>query len=201
MPHGGGKGDQLIRRRGNRNHRKQQDHRASNATPQATRPAPAHRRRHTCSFRSARARIVSSTKLAALAGTAKLRSAMVSSFRNAKNETAMHRMARPSEARRARAANALPSRPPLKCTSPWSFISRDCSRSPRTVQPTTTNTSSQAMPFTRGLSECEPWCSAASFPPASCRRQSERYPTSASAKFARGRTRARPAPTARTRWR
>src|SRR5258708_26715721 len=66
--------DDLIRRRDHGN--RDRDHWASKPTPKATRQTPHHRRESTRSFRTIRARIVSTTMFSAEAGTAKLRSAV-----------------------------------------------------------------------------------------------------------------------------
>src|SRR5690349_18397924 len=81
----------------------------SRSTPQATRAAPAQRCHATFSFKTTFARNVSSTYVAAVAGTAKLRSATDRSLRNAKNEIAMQPIARISSRRRRRVANMRPS--------------------------------------------------------------------------------------------
>ena len=68
---------------------REKDHTANRATPKATSKAPAHLRPSTCSRRKYFASIVSITKLAAVAGTAKLKSATERRTIKAKNEIAM----------------------------------------------------------------------------------------------------------------
>ena len=68
-------------------------HIASSATPQATESAPAHRSAVTFSRSTNRASTVSSATLAAVTGTAKLKSATDSSFMKAKKEIAMKKTA------------------------------------------------------------------------------------------------------------
>src|SRR5438105_5852677 len=116
----GENGNELIERRGGAYRQQQPDHcTASSATPQAINPAPAQRRMSTFSLSNRRARIVSSTKLAAVAGTAKLKSATVSSLMNAKNDSAMQRMVRIRKGRPSSLAYIRPSFPGRKSdTSP-----------------------------------------------------------------------------------
>lgn len=90
--HAGGDGTQLVKPGDPCNN--PENHTASSATPPATRAAPSHRLASTRSLRRTRAKIVSNTKLAAEAGTAKLRSASDTRVMNAKNDTAMHAIAR-----------------------------------------------------------------------------------------------------------
>src|SRR4051812_48024758 len=100
-------------------------HKASKYTPAATHATPIQRRRFTRSFRMRLARIVSSTTLAAEAGTAKLRSATCTRAMKAKNETAMQRMDRISSF----LLKTVERNEDAAWTSPWRFISKACKRS------------------------------------------------------------------------
>src|SRR3954452_21697806 len=79
---------ELISRR-RRTSKENQNQTARRATPQATRIAAAQRLPPTCSCRYHRASAVSSTKLTAVAGTAKLRSAVRNRNTKDPNDTAM----------------------------------------------------------------------------------------------------------------
>ncbi len=83
------KGDDLVSERGGARNDEERDHLASRATPQATRKAPAHRAGCTSSCKRKRASSVSTTTLAAVAGTAKLKSSSLTSSMKQKNEMAM----------------------------------------------------------------------------------------------------------------
>src|SRR5579883_9265 len=117
---------QMRQRRGNRNdligsrgvgqREKNPDHIASSATPQATQNAAAQRCHVTDSFSTMRASTVSSTTLAAVAGTAKLRSANESSFMNAKKEIAIMKTATTMGARRAMPDSTLIQRLGRSCS-------------------------------------------------------------------------------------
>src|SRR5579862_3640906 len=89
----GDDGQQLIQGGGAGDDNDRDAHIASSATPQATESAPAHRRAVTFSRSTHRASTVSSATLAAVTGTAKLKSATDSSFMNAKKEMAMKKTA------------------------------------------------------------------------------------------------------------
>src|ERR1700730_9991434 len=101
----------LIDGSGRNKRRDKPEHAASSSTPQATKHAPAHRNPVTVSFKISLARTVSTTMLAAVTGTAKLRSAIDSSFMNAKKEIAMKKTASTSGPRWATLVNMRPHLP------------------------------------------------------------------------------------------
>src|SRR6516165_9969914 len=127
----GHEGHELKRRGNDGNAENERGHVARSATPQATKHAPAHRLTVTVSLSTSFARTVSSTTLAAVTGTEKLRSATESSFTKAKNEMAMKKTARTRGPRCARPASTRPSLPGRKSSAAttWRFISKLCSKS------------------------------------------------------------------------
>src|SRR5712691_3455056 len=131
MANGGYDGEQLIDGSGRNKRRDKPDHTASSATPQATRHAPAQRNPVTVSLSISLARTVSTTMLAAVTGTAKLRSATDNSFMNAKKEIAMKKTASTSGPRWTTLLITrphLPGRRSLAATA-CRFISELCRRS------------------------------------------------------------------------
>src|SRR5271165_652417 len=168
MAEGGKNRDELVQAGGdghNDDRNMKPVHIASSATPQATESAPAHRSAVTFSLRTSRARTVSSATLAAVTGTEKLRSATESSFMKAKNEIAMKKTASTRGPRCASPRSMPASRPGRKSSTATvcRFISKLCSKSASTVDPTMIPTISHFMASTssgrllsRGVSRREP---------------------------------------------
>src|SRR5208283_4723826 len=110
-------------------------YRATSTMPPQTRIAPAVRLAARRSPKTNFASTVSSAKLAADAGTAKLSGSVRTNARNAKNETAMQKMDSRSFHRVTISLNTRPN--PGAPASPSVFISRLCNRSPATAETTT----------------------------------------------------------------